>query len=77
MSMVVKKTMYFVFSNIHIFMYILKMYKVRLYSLVANGQTLGIFQNVYLLIKESDMSEAEKIDEQNYINKMVSKLRLP
>lgn len=43
MSMVVKKTMYFVFSNIHIFMYILKMYKVRLYSLVANGQTLGIF----------------------------------
>lgn len=54
--------MYFVFSNIHIFMYILKMYKVRLYSLVANGQTLGICLDK-LLIEESDMSEAEKIGE--------------
>lgn len=62
MSMGVKKTMYFVFSNIHIFMYILKMYKVRLYSLVANGQTLGICLDK-LLIEESDMSEAEKIGE--------------
>lgn len=62
MSMVVKKTMYFVFSNIHIFMYFLKMYKVRLHSLVANGQTLGICLDK-LLIEESDMSEAEKIGE--------------
>lgn len=54
--------MYFVFSNIHIFMYFLKMYKGRLHSLVSNGKTLGICLDK-LLIEESDMSEAEKIDE--------------
>lgn len=37
MFMVVKKIMYFVFSNIYIFMYFLKMYKGRFYSLVVNG----------------------------------------
>lgn len=54
--------MYFVFSNIHIFMYFVKMYKGRLHSLVSNGKTLGICLDK-LLIEESDMSEAEKIDE--------------